>query len=451
MVAAWMTYALLVGAAIALAALGAERLLAPRGVPRRFVWSAAIALTLLAPVVALLRPATAPAAMSRDVVLLAPVRVVAGIPSLVLGAQAHLAQADRILLAGWALTSVLLLLRLALASRALAARRQAWRRARVDGRLVLLADDMGPSVVGALDPAIVLPRWILALEPSLRALVLAHEEEHRSARDVLLASAGALLTALLPWHLALRWQVARLRDAIEMDCDARVLRRHPDVRRYGTLLLTVAQRASVIPATRAAVALVEPATTLERRIRSMRAPRLASRSQLLIGTALLVGGTIAACSGDAPTRQATVLPEASAPAARIVKSPLVVDAPASPGAPLAPDAPPAPPAPAPARTGGAFFEFEVNRQVMASPGSGGPRYPRALRDAGVEGEVILQFVVDTSGRAEMSTVKAIRSSHADFTAAVVAHLPETRFSPAEVEGRKVRQLVQMPFSFMLNK
>jgi protein TonB len=98
-----------------------------------------------------------------------------------------------------------------------------------------------------------------------------------------------------------------------------------------------------------------------------------------------------------------------------------------------------------------FFEFQVEKPVTALPGSANPRYPDILRQAGVEGEVLAQFVVDTLGRAETKTFKVLKSSHDLFGTAVRNALPGMRFIPAEVGGRKVRQLVQQPFSFAIAK
>jgi periplasmic protein TonB len=97
-----------------------------------------------------------------------------------------------------------------------------------------------------------------------------------------------------------------------------------------------------------------------------------------------------------------------------------------------------------------LFEFQVEKPVTQLGGSA-PRYPDILRQAGVEGEVLAQFVVDTTGRAEMGQFKVLRTSHDLFSAAVKAALPSMRFIPAEVGGRKVRQLVQQPFSFAIAK
>ena len=99
----------------------------------------------------------------------------------------------------------------------------------------------------------------------------------------------------------------------------------------------------------------------------------------------------------------------------------------------------------------AYFDFQVEKPVAQIPGSGAPRYPDILRSASVEGEVLAQFVVDTLGRVEISTFKVIRKSHDLFEASVRAALPNMRFMPAEVGGRKVKQLVQQPFVFALQR
>jgi len=98
-----------------------------------------------------------------------------------------------------------------------------------------------------------------------------------------------------------------------------------------------------------------------------------------------------------------------------------------------------------------YFEFQVEKQVAPYPGNSAPRYPDMLRSANVEGEVLAQFVVDTTGHAEMSTFKVIKSTHDLFTNSVKSSLPNMKFYPAEVGGKKVKQLVQMPFQFNLTK
>ena len=106
---------------------------------------------------------------------------------------------------------------------------------------------------------------------------------------------------------------------------------------------------------------------------------------------------------------------------------------------------------APVQTDQPYFEFQVEKPVVQAPGSPTPRYPDILRQAGVEGEVLAQFVVDTLGKAENGSFKVLKSSHDLFVQAVKNALPQMRFIPAEVGGRKVKQLVQQPFSFAIQK
>jgi protein TonB len=98
-----------------------------------------------------------------------------------------------------------------------------------------------------------------------------------------------------------------------------------------------------------------------------------------------------------------------------------------------------------------YFEFQVEKPVVPAPGSTSPRYPDMLRQAGVEGEVLAQFVVDTTGRAEAGSLKILKQSHDLFVQSVRNALPQMRFIPAEVGGRKVKQLVQQPFTFSITK
>ncbi len=98
-----------------------------------------------------------------------------------------------------------------------------------------------------------------------------------------------------------------------------------------------------------------------------------------------------------------------------------------------------------------MFEFQVEKQAAAAPGSPGPTYPEMLKQAGIEGQVLASFVVDTTGRADMSTFKVITSTHEQFTQAVRRALPQMRFLPAEVGNKKVKQLVQQPFGFAITR
>jgi protein TonB len=97
-----------------------------------------------------------------------------------------------------------------------------------------------------------------------------------------------------------------------------------------------------------------------------------------------------------------------------------------------------------------YFEFQVEKVARQIEGVGVPIYPEMLKNANIEGKVLAQFTIDTTGRADVSTFKIITSSHEQFTKAVRDQLPKMRFLPAEVGGRKVRQQVVLPFEFTIS-
>jgi protein TonB len=102
----------------------------------------------------------------------------------------------------------------------------------------------------------------------------------------------------------------------------------------------------------------------------------------------------------------------------------------------------------PAESSNEWRGTEVLMHVLAS---GKPRYPEALRQAGIDGSVLIQFTVDTLGRVDMGSVKILKSTHDMFTDAVRQSLGAFRFKPAEVNGRRVPALAQMPFEFHLGR
>ena len=100
-------------------------------------------------------------------------------------------------------------------------------------------------------------------------------------------------------------------------------------------------------------------------------------------------------------------------------------------------------------SGGIVSENMVDQLPRMIGSAAAPRYPAALRDKGVTGRVVVRFVVDTLGRAEVGDVVIVEATHAPFADAVKNALERYRFSPGTVEGRKVRTMVQLPFTFSL--
>jgi TonB family protein len=96
-----------------------------------------------------------------------------------------------------------------------------------------------------------------------------------------------------------------------------------------------------------------------------------------------------------------------------------------------------------------LFEFEVDEPALGIGIGKTPRYPNFLMEQGREGDVLVQFVVSTSGTVDMQSVKVLRSSHPAFSSAVLDVLPTHRFKPAKFGGCAVRMYVKMPFSFKM--
>lgn len=78
-----------------------------------------------------------------------------------------------------------------------------------------------------------------------------------------------------------------------------------------------------------------------------------------------------------------------------------------------------------------------------------PRYPPALLQAGVEGRVVVEFVIDTSGHAEPASPRVIESSNRAFDAAALESIQRSLFRPARVRGRSVRQLTRQAIGFRI--
>jgi hypothetical protein len=117
----------------------------------------------------------------------------------------------------------------------------------------------------------------------------------------------------MPWNPAMWYALRRLRTAIEVDCDRRVLRAFPDVRRYGALLVDVARRA--VGSSLAVAGFSERAAPLARRIQAMtasvgRRPPLLEIGSGVVGATALIG-SIALLPPEGPARPVLDLPSMS--------------------------------------------------------------------------------------------------------------------------------------------
>jgi protein TonB len=79
-----------------------------------------------------------------------------------------------------------------------------------------------------------------------------------------------------------------------------------------------------------------------------------------------------------------------------------------------------------------------------------PQYPFEMRRAGIEGEVVVEFIVDTNG--DVRNPFVVRSSQREFEAAAIQAVSKWKFRPGRRGGRAVNtSRVQQLFSFKINE
>jgi len=323
----------------------------------------------------------------------------------------------------WITASVAMGILLARGHSTLLRERTRWQEARVLGRDVYLSPNRGPAIAGVLRPWIILPRWVLALDEQELGMVLLHEEEHVRAGDSALLAMALVLVMLTAWNPVTWWQLGRLRLAVEMDCDRRVLGQAPDRRTYGQSLLTVAGRTRRPSLGWAAFA--EGSSSLQRRIIAMTATT--SRWTGLGGVLLVTLGVVVgvqACGVENPMGPDTLAPEETAAQVEHEIQEAISEEPTFTPFTVAPSI--------------------LNRQEVIEAMEG--QYPPLLRDAGIGGTVRVYFFIDPDGVVQEARVdKSSGQTALDDAAIRVARV--FQFSPALNGDKEVPVWVSFPITF----
>ena len=76
-----------------------------------------------------------------------------------------------------------------------------------------------------------------------------------------------------------------------------------------------------------------------------------------------------------------------------------------------------------------------------------PEYPKEERDAGVEGDVLFQVVVNADGEPELATLEVMHASTRNFALAAFDALRQMHWTPAHLAGCSVPQVVSVPVRF----
>ena len=250
----WMLYSIVVSLLMGLAALALERSAQIRQRPARWLWGtcmvASLAILFIPSKVSVQTPETTHADRATSSEILAPPQTTAietprfTLPIIGIDQPPLSNGVSTLLDWTWRMTSMALTLVIVASGAHLSWRRRRWDRGHMAGTAVYISEDSGPAVVGFLRPHIVVPRWLTKSSPAEQELVIAHERSHLDAYDTQLLTIAVCLLACMPWNLMLWWQLRRLRLAIEIDCDARVLSLGYPVARYSETLIAVGERQS---------------------------------------------------------------------------------------------------------------------------------------------------------------------------------------------------------------
>jgi TonB family protein len=90
---------------------------------------------------------------------------------------------------------------------------------------------------------------------------------------------------------------------------------------------------------------------------------------------------------------------------------------------------------------------QVDVPAVYQPGTAVPSFPDSLAKTGKKGRVVLEFVVDTLGEVELSTLGLVSSTNPALTDAVRQVIAQARFTPAILGKVPVRQVVRLAFEF----
>ena len=443
----WIAWSALFSALVAIGAVAVERVAAHFGAARRIVWVVALALASVVPALLALRPTSIVETHFVEATSVLPVAsdhgpeaVTAPIaPARAVVSKSSWIDLDVWVVRAWLFASLAYLMLLVRAMWQLRTQRSRWVEGTLGGCHVLIARDAGPAVVGVRRPRIVIPRWVLDADAATQNLLLRHEMEHVRAGDSRVLFGAALLRMLFPWNAALWWMTRRLGLAIEIDCDARVVRAVGASHAYGVMLLAVGQRfAAAMPNS---AFLSEPGTNLEMRILAMTKPRLRRPMAASIPFVAIAIGAVA-IAAQTPRPMPLVPP-------RIIRVDSVPKLQrVEPIAPVVTVSPKrvrraaAVPKVLPPRWIKVDTTMKTPPQIIVDPkplrGNPPPRYPDELRAKGTEGHVHLTFITDARGIPDTSTVHVLESTHEAFTSAIRRVLPGWRYDTSGVARMAVR-------------
>jgi TonB family protein len=74
-----------------------------------------------------------------------------------------------------------------------------------------------------------------------------------------------------------------------------------------------------------------------------------------------------------------------------------------------------------------------------------------MQQAKVDGEVLMQFIVERDGHVERHTIEILSSTHRSFESPARDMIQRCLFRPGKVRSSSVRVLVQLPVLFVMHQ
>lgn len=278
-------------------------------------------------------------------------------------------------------------------------------------RLMLAPPGTMPHTFGWRKAVIVLPDE--ELDPVTTRLILTHEFSHLRRGDFLAQNLELVAKSMFGLHPTVHRLVREIHLYRELVCDADVIHIHPGlIKTYAALLLDFAS-VQTQPQPRVVLSMATSPKHIQQRIETMNTPTPSmSRFSAIAPFAafILISGLLA--SGRASTLQPP---------------------------------PPPPDAPVP--------EVFIVVEQMPEP-IGGMKaiydaivYPEIAKKAGIEGRVVLQFVVDEAGN--VTEPRVIRGIGGGCDEAALNAIKDLKFIPGKQRGRAVKVQFQLPIVFRL--
>lgn len=350
-----------------------------------------------------------------------------------------------------------------------------------------------PTLVGWLRPAVVLPLAVLARMPAAQIdLVLAHELAHLKRFDHLANLFQVVLETLFFYHPVVHWISREARNERELCCDALALRITGGERRNFVAALASLEEFRAGHGELALAAsggvLVERAWFIAGGVPERRQRHLRGNAVLALAVAVVLGlgwfgwrevawqrhvATLVAANNasllsymrqDVTSQPPALVPGADIPSSRhllpvsyaIVSkpspqissrvAPIRITSVERPGLTL--DDVALRPLPIPALPA---VPSDVRDPVAAPVASAVPRPVRTVRPVypsealldGMQGQVVVEFVLDAAGAPH--DLKIVESSAGQFDASALQAMAGWRFAPSAVAGRRYRQI----FTFRL--